>query len=308
MDQKLGESMLWRDYQVVIFKEDKGVCRQLKLKGFIFLTGILLAVSGLAANFIFADQLSAKIKMEKELSESEKRVKEQRLQLAELHSKLTDLENDLNQVRGLDIKLRTMLDLKKEPQNVAPMGNTTGDSLSGGSKLLYKDELMTRRLHNYLQALGDEVHLTRLNREEIVAFVNENSTRLSSNPTIWPTEGWISSEFGNRTSPFTGKPEFHNGLDINAPSGTPVLATAAGKIISVDNNFVAGLNLCIDHGNGVTTTYSHLDSSAVKAGDNVARGQVVGQVGSTGRTTGPHLHYEVRVAGVPTDPAKFILE
>jgi len=119
----------------------------------------------------------------------------------------------------------------------------------------------------------------------------------------WPVTGTITSPFGWRTNPFGGGPEFHQGLDIAAPTGTTVMAAAAGTVIMAQWYGGYGNYILIDHGGGYSTGYGHLSAIYVSTGQSVARGQAIGAVGSTGQSTGPHLHFEVRIAGKPVDPA-----
>lgn len=133
------------------------------------------------------------------------------------------------------------------------------------------------------------------------------SARLRKTPVANPVPGAaLSSPFGTRSDPFLGRPALHAGLDFRAASGTPVRATADGKVVDAGRNGGYGIMVEIDHGGGYRTRYAHLSSMSVKTGDTVKRGQVVGKVGSTGRSTGPHLHYEVRRNGDATNPANFL--
>lgn len=118
----------------------------------------------------------------------------------------------------------------------------------------------------------------------------------------WPIQGDFTSGFGFRKSPFTGRPEFHEGIDIAARRGTPVFAPAEGTVERVGRRRGYGLQVFIAHGHGLLTSYAHLNKALVKAGQKVRKGQKIGIVGNTGRSTGPHLHYEVRMNGVPLDP------
>jgi murein DD-endopeptidase MepM/ murein hydrolase activator NlpD len=119
----------------------------------------------------------------------------------------------------------------------------------------------------------------------------------------WPVVGTITSPFGWRSNPFGGGPEFHQGLDIGAPMGTTVTAAASGTVIMAQWYGGYGNYILIDHGGGYSTGYGHLSAMYVSSGQKVARGQAIGAVGSTGESTGPHLHFEVRIAGKPVDPA-----
>jgi murein DD-endopeptidase MepM/ murein hydrolase activator NlpD len=127
-----------------------------------------------------------------------------------------------------------------------------------------------------------------------------------SQPSIWPMEGVLRSSFGGRSDPFTGEGAFHTGIDLSAPKGTPVRVTADGVVASFGWSGAYGKLLVVDHGNGLRTYYAHLSSSLVLPGQEVRRGQVVALSGATGRATGPHVHYEVRLAGTPVNPYKYL--
>jgi murein DD-endopeptidase MepM/ murein hydrolase activator NlpD len=130
--------------------------------------------------------------------------------------------------------------------------------------------------------------------------------RAARTPTLWPVVGSITSGFGDRVDPFNGEGAFHSGVDISTSYGHPVIATGDGVIVFADNMNGYGLLIGLDHRNGISTRYGHLSGFAVAAGQAVKRGQVIGYVGSTGRATGPHLHYEVRIGDVPADPYKYL--
>jgi murein DD-endopeptidase MepM/ murein hydrolase activator NlpD len=129
---------------------------------------------------------------------------------------------------------------------------------------------------------------------------------LADAPSIWPIEGRVTSSFGEREDPFNGEGAFHSGIDISAPYGTPVRATADGDVLDESMGSGYGRQVVIDHGHDVLSVYGHLSASAVVPGQHVIRGQVIGYVGQSGRATGPHLHYEVRVHNVPVNPHKYL--
>jgi murein DD-endopeptidase MepM/ murein hydrolase activator NlpD len=131
-------------------------------------------------------------------------------------------------------------------------------------------------------------------------------TALADAPSMWPIEGVVTSSFGEREDPFNGEGAFHSGIDISAPWGTPVRATADGDVMDETMGSGYGRQIVIDHGHDVLSVYGHLSSSAVLPGQHVIRGQIVGYVGQSGRATGPHLHYEVRVHNVPVNPHKYL--
>lgn len=131
-------------------------------------------------------------------------------------------------------------------------------------------------------------------------------TELADAPSIWPVEGRVASSFGERQDPINGEGAFHSGIDIDAPYGTPVRATADGSVTGAAMGAGYGREVELDHGHNLMTLYGHLSAIAVFAGQHVTRGQIIGYVGQSGRATGPHLHYEVRVHNVPVNPHKYL--
>ena len=146
-----------------------------------------------------------------------------------------------------------------------------------------------------------------LNLQSILSKLQKRSYLLASVPMAKPSEGWYASGYGYRISPFTGKRAMHRGLDIAAPVGTPIFAPADGVVIFSGTKSGFGKFIMIAHGHGIVTKYGHNAQLLVNAGHKVKRGDQIATVGMTGRTTGPHLHYEVWVNGRPANPANFIL-
>jgi murein DD-endopeptidase MepM/ murein hydrolase activator NlpD len=131
-------------------------------------------------------------------------------------------------------------------------------------------------------------------------------TELADAPSLWPVEGRVASSFGEREDPINGEGAFHSGIDIDAPYGTPVRAAGDGDVTGADMGAGYGRTVVLNHGRDVLTLYGHLSAIAVVPGQHVTRGQVIGYVGQSGRATGPHLHYEVRLHNVPVNPHKYL--
>jgi murein DD-endopeptidase MepM/ murein hydrolase activator NlpD len=127
-------------------------------------------------------------------------------------------------------------------------------------------------------------------------------------PDLWPVMGPITSSFGQREDPFNGEGAFHSGIDISAGFGTPVHAAADGVVQTASMESGYGREVVLDHGNGIETLYGHLSGFTVTAGQQVREGQVIGYVGMSGRSTGPHLHYEVRIHNTPVNPHRYLRE
>jgi murein DD-endopeptidase MepM/ murein hydrolase activator NlpD len=125
-------------------------------------------------------------------------------------------------------------------------------------------------------------------------------------PSLWPVVGKVTSSFGERLDPFNGEGTFHAGIDISASFGEPIHATADGVVEFADKTSGYGREVILDHGHGIKTVYGHMSGFAITGGDEVRRGQVIGYVGMSGRSTGPHVHYEVRIQNVPVNPHKYL--
>lgn len=143
--------------------------------------------------------------------------------------------------------------------------------------------------------------------EELFEVLKGREIQLASTPSILPVKGWVTSHFGYRIDPFTGRRALHQGLDVVARIGAPIVSPAEGVVTFAGKYGSYGNAVMIFHGYGVTTLYAHCNELYVQVGQRVRRGDVVASVGNTGRSTAPHLHYEVIVHGVPVDPRKYVL-
>ncbi|OGW68179.1 MAG: hypothetical protein A3H49_11490 [Nitrospirae bacterium RIFCSPLOWO2_02_FULL_62_14] len=144
--------------------------------------------------------------------------------------------------------------------------------------------------------------------EELIEAAKDKSARWAATPSIWPVRGWVTSGFGARISPFTGQLAMHDGLDIGAPPNTPIQSPASGYVTSAGFDAKMGNVVLIDHGYGIQTEYGHLSKILVRQGQKVKRGDAVALVGSTGHSTGPHLHYMVKLKGQTVNPHNYILD
>jgi murein DD-endopeptidase MepM/ murein hydrolase activator NlpD len=159
-----------------------------------------------------------------------------------------------------------------------------------------------------LRKMENSVSLLTERSKALTEFYQDRGTLLASTPSVWPVRGYLSASFGNRNDPFTGQRDFHTGIDISTPTGTRVQAPADGLVVSCGLKGGYGNAVVIDHGFGVVTRYAHLDHFNVKPGQRVRRGDVIAFVGSTGKSTAPHLHYEVWVNDQAQNPIQYILD
>ena len=156
-------------------------------------------------------------------------------------------------------------------------------------------------LRSVLQGLESRLH-------DVRNHVDKRNALAAATPSIWPVHGWLSSRMGYRRDPITGGTDYHSGLDIAGERGQPVLATASGRISHVGYQGAYGNLVIVDHGFGLQTKYGHLSSFAVKKGERVKRGDVIGRLGSTGRSTGNHLHYEILANGRLLNPLQLLTQ
>jgi murein DD-endopeptidase MepM/ murein hydrolase activator NlpD len=213
-------------------------------------------------------------------------------ELSAVKEKLIILDEKLKELAELDMKIRFAANLELIPKDLRELGY-------GGGK---DNGIIAEVDHLLLRARLQEESFSYLYK-----YLEEKSKMLAHTPSIWPTSGYLSSGFGYRRSPFTGKTEFHSGIDIVAPPGQPIYATADGKVKFA--GYKAGLGRCIeiDHGYGYVTVYGHCQSIRVKVGQKVKRGDTIGTVGMSGLATGPHLHYGVKVNDNWANPLNYIL-
>jgi len=169
-------------------------------------------------------------------------------------------------------------------------------------------QLKPTELKEQLEVFHLELESRETNLERLYGNWLERRLRWASTPSIWPVRGWVTSRFGNREDPLTGRKSAHTGIDIAGPHGKDIVSTADGTVVFAGVEGSYGKVIVVDHGYGMKTRYAHLASIAVNAGDVVKRGQTIGKLGSTGRSTGPHLHYEVRMNGIPQNPRNYIVD
>lgn len=173
-----------------------------------------------------------------------------------------------------------------------------------------KDSTEYRNLYQ-LSVLLDELLLQTndhyLTNKAILNYLEQKEKLRDLIPSIAPVNGWFMRGFGHYPDPFTGTVKMHEGIDIAAPVGTPIIATADGIVKKVQRTNDFGIVIEINHNNDLTTMYAHLQNPKVISGQSVKRGDIIGFVGTSGKITGPHLHYEIRIAGVPVDPLNYII-
>lgn len=231
-------------------------------------------------------------------------------ELAVIREQLEHVGQTLDRVERFDQKLRAIT-LLSDPQRNLAMGPTEQQPLPAGGENQFvrsKDAEGPQVLGQKLEKLSAEAARQEQSLQELQAYFQDQKSLLASVPSVWPVRGWVTSDFGSRLDPYTSERVMHAGLDIAGPHGKAIVAPADGTVVFAGLEGGYGNVLVIDHGYGIKTRFGHLASIRVKAGERVKRGDEIAAMGNTGRSTGPHLHYEVRVNGIAQNPRKFILD
>jgi murein DD-endopeptidase MepM/ murein hydrolase activator NlpD len=299
-----------RRYTIIVADRTTGVLRRftIRLRPTVLTIAALLVLPvliGLGARQSASSELSA---LRATATQLEIENTSYRAATRELTSQIASLQTTVT-----DLGVRSSLDAASA-KAMAKLPSTIRASAMGGSRDTVPASLSS--LFSPTQSSPEDTFgvlrelLTRLeSRLQLVRTdVERRAALAAATPSIWPAHGWLSAGFGEREDPFNGSDEFHTGLDISADKGRPVYATAAGKVESAAYSGAYGNMLVVDHGFGLMTRYAHLSGFAVKVGQRVQRGTVVGYVGATGRATGAHLHYEVLVNGKLINPLRLLLE
>jgi murein DD-endopeptidase MepM/ murein hydrolase activator NlpD len=296
-------------YTIMVVPNARGKYRSFSVSG-TFIKGffISIVVFLFGALFLFKDyvDMSKKVYETKQL----RRVaSEQKIQIQNFSRAIKNLEVKMAKLQTLDKKLRIITSLERRPEDKSAMTGVGGPTELNDMSTSSKEEQsgMIQGMQEDLKQLQTDAYQQELSFLELEGYLRDQKSLLASTPSIWPTRGWLTSGFGYRKSPFTGRREMHNGLDIATRMGTNVVASADGVVVK--SNVVPGLGkvVVLDHGYGFQTVYGHNSRVLVKVGQKVKRWQTIALVGSTGRSTGPHVHYEVRINGIPVDPLRYIV-
>lgn len=296
-----------RFFTVFIVPQDPSHIRKFRLPLNLLKTiVIILGISFAGFSFILFDYTRVKLKTN-ELNRLRAENAEQKIELQALTSKMTDVEFQMAKLKQFDKKLRIITNME------VPGGSNQILGIGGPSP----DEDMTaldvarnglvKQMHSDLDQLKAETRTQEKSFTELHEYLFKQTSLFASTPAIWPARGWVTSTFGYRISPFTGLRQMHEGLDIANAVGTPVFAPADGIVSKVDRDNGVGKTISINHGYGIVTKYGHLSDMYAHVGKRVKRGEKIAAVGNTGRSTGPHLHYEVLVNGIHVNPEKYIL-
>ncbi|MDH3769637.1 MAG: M23 family metallopeptidase [Nitrospirota bacterium] len=319
---------------VIVFRGARANPWRLKIRkafvkhGLIWGLALLLIQGGIVTHYVYQwNQLS-------ELEEIKNELNSSRVKTGTFSTEVDGMKKRMLALETLNRKLQTMFGLEPDDLQGLPSGvpgqggeelpyemapedaivpsdgsvQKTGMNQAVSQGLLTTDRKITE-IKAGLDWLSQQSKLESQILDELSAVAQKKAAQWASTPSIWPVKGSITSRFGPRVSPFTGKKALHSGLDIGARRGTEIRSPASGKVVVAAYDGRMGKFIRIDHGYGIETTYGHLAKIHVKYGDRVHRGDLIGLVGSTGKfSTGPHLHYQVAVNDKVVDPIHYILD
>ncbi len=299
--------MAKRSYTVLILPDATSPARKFHItKTIVTVVASVTAVSVLAFAFFLYQAVNLNGHL-RELTQLRQQVTDRNV----LAAKVSQLEGDLARVRDLDRNLRGMAGLDAS-DGQGPRPAQGGADISSQAALQEALQRGPGHLADWvgrdLEALGNEIASRERSFREVKDLLEAKRAVLASTPTIWPVRGLVTSGYGYRVSPITGQREMHEGLDIAAPYGTPIMATADGVVSFVGPLGNFGNVVFISHGYGVATLYAHTSTIVVKEGQPVKRGQIIACIGTSGWATGPHVLYEVLVNGAPVDPLRYIVD
>lgn len=301
--------MALKKITVMFLSEGAGKVRQIKIpKGLLTLFILAAICSSGFLTWMVRDYTDVKSEVS-ELARLRKENRQQRVQLLAFSQKIDQINGKMEALREFDHKLKVMvnMDVDDEDGQFIGMGGSSTSAFDAEHGVEKSHRNLVRMMHQSLESLDHEAAIGVREKKELFKYLENQKAMLKCTPSIWPTKGWISSGFGTRVSPFTNEKEFHQGLDICTRKETPVVAPADGVISSVGSNHGYGKIVSVKHGYGLKSRYAHLHKILVKEGEYVKRGQTIALVGTTGRTTGPHLHYEVHLNEVPVNPLRYVL-
>ncbi len=281
------------------FRVPAGVVKLISL----FIVIGLVSVFFLSREFIKHKETREKLSRLAIVNESQK----DRIDL--LAGKVEAFEKRMAELNDFDKKIRIMANLETDEgqDNLLGVGGSIPDDAMTKGRIMEMEQALINEIHKNVDQLLDEASLQEKSFQDLLEYLEKQKSILASTPSIWPVMGWVTSEFGYRVSPFSEKREFHRGIDIATRLGKEVVAPADGVVAKASQKDTClGNVVWIEHTKEISTCYGHLLKLSVKTGQKVKRGDIIGYVGNSGRSTGPHLHYSVMEKGVYVNPRRYL--
>ena len=235
----------------------------------------------------------------------------QKAEIDQMNEKIGQFEQKMSDLQQFDEKIRVLAQEMNKKTRVALKSSTRKNlaQVHGVGGPMPADEMGkpgVDQMNRQMDRLLEDADYQEESFRNLLEFLKKQKSILAYTPSIWPVMGWVTSEFGFRKSPFSGRREFHKGIDIATKLGKEIVAPAEGIVVSVEREHDMGNTVQISHSNGVVTLYGHMLKSVVRKGQVVRRGDIIGFVGNSGRSTGSHLHYTVLLNGVAVNPRKYL--
>jgi len=295
-------------YTFLIIPQNKNSTKKITISNtFLKVVVVCVAAILLCSMYMYYDYLT--IKREKaELARLRKMTREHKVQIQGLAERIDNFSQRMDELSQLDKEIRTLVqhDDRRYKGQLLGIGGSISDEARIKSIYDNDQERVLSDIRQTVDQLTDDAHGQKKSFSELITFLKRRKSILAATPSVWPVHGWVTSEFGYRKSPMSGMREFHKGIDIAARIGTVIAAPADGIVKEVSFDREMGRMVRIDHGYGMSTGYGHLLKITVQQGSMVKRGDRIGHVGTSGRTTGSHLHYSVMLNNVPVNPRKYI--
>lgn len=278
--------------------------------GAVFSLALMVGMGFLVQDYMRLQQTAAQVaKINEKVAARDAEIVHQKRQIECFANEINQLKLNLVALDTFEKKIRVIANLEKSDgqDNLFGVGGATPEDLDTNASLRRDQSGLIRSMHDQIDQLEGASFYQEQDFTSLLGQLEEKKNLLACTPSVRPAKGWISSRFGYRISPFTGRRELHAAYDIANREGSPIISPANGIVTFVGKKGAYGNLVMIDHGYGLVTRYGHLKSIEVKRGSKVRRGEVIAKMGNTGRSTGPHVHYEVRLNGVPVNPEKYIL-
>lgn len=243
-----------------------------------------------------------------ELALLRKETQEQQKQIEGLAAQITVFSQRMEYLKQLEKKIRTTVNVEEKRKIKPRLGIGGPENVENRlkSQMGTEKNAVIAGIRSDILHLAQEATDQENSFKELLDFFQKQKMMQAARPTFWPVRGWVTSEFGYRLSPFTNEREFHQGIDVAAGFGARIVAPADGMVTEASYHSDLGNAVKIDNGYGITTCFGHLSRIAVTVGAKLKKGDIIGYIGSTGRSTGPHLHYSVSLKGASVNPRKYL--
>jgi len=295
-------------YTLLILPKKHSSAKKMSVSGTL-VKGVSIFVMGLILILMYFSYDYIHIRREQaELMRLKQQTAEQKSQIDGLVAKVDRFASKMEELKQFDKKIRIMANLEtgRDKEQLLGIGGPVSQENRMRSKMAADDKALIAGVQRHVDSLMDDALTREQSFTALLGFLKEKKSILAATPSLWPVMGWVTSEFGPRKSPFGGEREFHKGIDIATKHGRAIQAPADGIVTEVGYQHDVGQMVQIDHGHGIITFYGHLSKAIVRRGATVRKGDPIGYVGNTGRSTGSHLHYAIMLNGVAVNPRKYL--